>query len=62
MYLIKNFKERVIMKKEELLELINQLPDDSFVALSEVSFDGTPNFKSIEKIEYEEYNNVYIIK
>jgi len=50
------------MKKEDLLELINQIPDDSYIALSEVSFDGTPNYKPIEKIEYEEYNNVYIIK
>ncbi|MER2057236.1 MAG: hypothetical protein ABTA16_00350 [Niallia sp.] len=50
------------MKKEKLLELINQLPDNSYIVLNEVSFDGTPNFKPIEKIEYEDYNKVYIIK
>lgn len=50
------------MKKEELIKLIEQLPEGVFVGLSEVSFDGVPNFKLIEKIEYEEYNNVYLIK
>ena len=51
-----------MLKKEELLRLIEQLPDEAFITLEEVSFDGTPNFKRISKIEHEEYNDVYIIK
>lgn len=50
------------MKKEELLNLIEQLPNDCRIVLNEDSFDGTPNYKRIEKIEYEEYNDVYMIK
>ena len=50
------------MDKEELLKLINQLPDKAFIALYEVSYDGTQNFKKITKIEFDEYNKVFIIR
>lgn len=50
------------MEKEELLKLIEQLPDGAIIALNELSYDGTPNSKPIVKIEYEEYINTWIIK
>lgn len=51
------------MLKEQLIKLIQeQVPDGESVVLSEVSYDGTPNFRNIKEIEYEGYNKVYIIK
>ena len=52
----------VIKTKEELLKLLEQLPEGARIGLYAVSHDGTPNYSPIEKIEYEEYIDVYVIK
>lgn len=52
----------IVMKKEELLKLIDKLPDNAEVVMNKQSYDGWPNFKRITQIIYEKSINSYIIE
>jgi len=50
------------LKKEELLKLLEQIPNDAEIGINEISLEGQSLYKAIEDVRYDSLKNVWIIE
>ena len=55
-------KEMILVKKEMLLKLLEQIPCDKEIFLNELSSEGSPNLKLIRDIRYDETLEAWLIE